>query len=45
VALSGEPGAIRDDPRLLALYVGEARGDPGGRGDWATGGAGGGAIR
>jgi branched-chain amino acid transport system ATP-binding protein len=28
VALSGEPGAIRDDPRLLALYVGEARGDP-----------------
>ena len=28
VALSGEPAAIRDDPRLLALYVGEARGDP-----------------
>jgi branched-chain amino acid transport system ATP-binding protein len=28
VALSGEPRAIRDDPRLLALYVGEARGDP-----------------
>jgi branched-chain amino acid transport system ATP-binding protein len=30
IALSGEPGAIRDDPRLLALYVGEARGDPAG---------------
>jgi ABC-type branched-subunit amino acid transport system ATPase component len=28
VALSGEPATIRDDPRLLALYVGEARGDP-----------------
>jgi len=27
VALAGEPAAIRDDPRLLALYVGEARGD------------------
>jgi ABC-type branched-subunit amino acid transport system ATPase component len=26
VALAGEPGAIREDPRLLALYVGEARG-------------------
>jgi ABC-type branched-subunit amino acid transport system ATPase component len=26
IALSGEPGAIRDDPRLLALYMGEARG-------------------
>ncbi len=30
IALSGEPGAIRDDPRLLALYMGEARGDAAG---------------
>jgi ABC-type branched-subunit amino acid transport system ATPase component len=27
VALSGEPAAIRNDPRLLALYIGEARGE------------------
>jgi branched-chain amino acid transport system ATP-binding protein len=30
VALSGQPAAIRGDPRLLALYVGEARGDAAG---------------
>jgi ABC-type branched-subunit amino acid transport system ATPase component len=30
VALSGQPAAIRGDPRLLALYVGETRGDAAG---------------
>jgi branched-chain amino acid transport system ATP-binding protein len=39
VALSGEPAAIRDDPRLLALYVGESGGAGIGAGGAATGGA------
>ncbi len=39
VALAGQPAAIRDDPRLLALYVGEARGN--GNGGGGGNGAGG----